>query len=216
MREDAPRCLVVGAGMSGLAAGKVLRKSGFHVTILDKGKAVGGRMATRRLRDEQGAVGVCDYGAQHFTVSEKVFRARVSEWKTQNIVEEWCRCFPGALETGTGTTDVFYRGVLSMREIAVRMARGFSLHTANRVTGFDWSDGAWHVATDNGDSYIADILILTPPLPQAKKLLHDSGVQLSQNDRQSLDRIEYDPCIALLAILMGRSSIPAPGGLLVP
>jgi predicted NAD/FAD-dependent oxidoreductase len=200
--------------LSGLAAGTLLRQNGFEVRLLDKGKAAGGRMASRRLRDEQGVVGVCDYGAQHFAVLDSRFRSRVEEWISQGFVREWCSHFPG--EAATDAANIHYMGVPSMREIAVRLAHGLTLHVSARVTGFDWSEGAWLVATDTGGSYSADVLILTPPVPQIKTLLQDSAIRISPDDQRSLDNIQYDPCIAMLAILAGSSSIPQPGGLLVP
>ena len=39
--------VVIGAGMSGIACARVLRAAGLPVRLIDKGRGVGGRMATR-------------------------------------------------------------------------------------------------------------------------------------------------------------------------
>ena len=54
---------IVGAGMTGLTAAAELQKEGIEVFLLDKGKSVGGRMATRRVGD-----GKADHGAQFFEI----------------------------------------------------------------------------------------------------------------------------------------------------
>ncbi|HEY5747869.1 MAG TPA: FAD-dependent oxidoreductase, partial [Chryseolinea sp.] len=41
--------VVIGAGLSGLFAAGKLNASGYRVIVLDKGRGVGGRLATRRL-----------------------------------------------------------------------------------------------------------------------------------------------------------------------
>ena len=57
------KCIVIGAGMAGLTAATVLQNSAqWDVLVLDKGRGVGGRMATRRL----GEGGKADHGAQYF------------------------------------------------------------------------------------------------------------------------------------------------------
>ena len=61
-------CIVVGAGISGLLAARELSDAGWRVTVLDKGRGVGGRMATRRTGGAR-----FDHGAQFFTVRDERF-----------------------------------------------------------------------------------------------------------------------------------------------
>ena len=77
-------CLIIGAGMAGLLAGTFLQENGIDVTVLDKGRGVGGRMATRRLGE-----GRADHGAQFFTVRSEVFASWVDDWLTAGVVLEW-------------------------------------------------------------------------------------------------------------------------------
>ena len=54
--------LIIGAGLSGLSAAQTLVRSGRSVLVVDKGRGVGGRLATRRIGDA-----TLDHGAQFFT-----------------------------------------------------------------------------------------------------------------------------------------------------
>lgn len=57
IRDDLPRVLVIGAGMAGLVAARLLHASGFPVTVLEARERLGGRVWTdRRLG------GPCDFG----------------------------------------------------------------------------------------------------------------------------------------------------------
>jgi len=60
---ETAQVLVVGAGLAGLTAGRVLAAAGIDTVIVDKGLSVGGRLATRRIGDA-----TLDHGAQFFTV----------------------------------------------------------------------------------------------------------------------------------------------------
>ncbi|MEK9837584.1 MAG: FAD-dependent oxidoreductase, partial [Ilumatobacter sp.] len=64
--------LVIGAGLAGLAAARRMTAAGLTVRLLDKGRSVGGRLATRRM---SGAV--VDHGAQFFTVRGESLAAQV-------------------------------------------------------------------------------------------------------------------------------------------
>jgi predicted NAD/FAD-dependent oxidoreductase len=44
-KASTPSCLVIGVGISGLIAATVLRDRNMQVTVVDKGRAIGGRLA---------------------------------------------------------------------------------------------------------------------------------------------------------------------------
>ena len=76
--------LIIGAGISGLMAATKLEESGCSVTVLDKGRNYGGRMATRTF-DE----GIFDHGAQFFTVRQPIFKTYVDQWSAADIIRIW-------------------------------------------------------------------------------------------------------------------------------
>lgn len=59
---------VVGAGMAGIACARTLRQAGHQVTVFEKSRGSGGRMATR-----SSPFGGFDHGAQYFTVRDPRF-----------------------------------------------------------------------------------------------------------------------------------------------
>ena len=83
MSADQRSCIVVGAGISGLLAAGALQGEGWNVTVLDKGRGVGGRMATRRVGG-----GTFDHGAQFFTVRGERFAGLVEDWLEAGVAAE--------------------------------------------------------------------------------------------------------------------------------
>ncbi len=119
--QDARRVdvLVVGAGISGLLAATELVAAGRSVAVVDKGRGVGGRLATRRLGPaDPGPDGLgqarADHGAQFFTVRTERFGRFVDPLVASGLVHVWTHGFdldpapapdpdPGADGTGAGT-----------------------------------------------------------------------------------------------------------------
>jgi renalase len=86
---------VVGAGIAGLSAARVLKTAGHDVAIFEKSRGPGGRVATRELRGIEmprglsGAALAFDYGAQYFTVRDDRFSEVVAEWQRDRVVAKW-------------------------------------------------------------------------------------------------------------------------------
>ena len=83
--DPVPRVAVIGAGIAGLFAARTLSDHGLAVTVFEKSRGVGGRMASRRT-DEGTSF---DHGAQYFTVRDARFKRYVDSWIQQGLVEQW-------------------------------------------------------------------------------------------------------------------------------
>lgn len=198
-------CTIVGGGMAGLIAGTVLQRHGVAVTILDKGRGIGGRLASRRIAHPRYGEGVCDYGMQYFTVSDPRFQVWVAEWLQPGVVTSWWQ------DPASGRTC--YRGTTSSRSIAQHLATSLDVRTQTCVSGLSWESPTWQIHTANSDRFQAHNLLITAPIPQTLALLDNSAIALPVAIRQRLDRVTYQPCLAVLALLDRASSIPSPGGL---
>jgi renalase len=204
-------CLIVGAGIAGLVAGCSLHSRGFSVLLLDKGRGVGGRLATRNFDG-----GRFDYGAQFFTARDPAFRGLVDQWLKAEIVAPWSVGFPVSDGKFKDTGETHYRGVGGMRMIAEHLARDVDVRSGVEVTTISIERGMWKVRDLNGNLFSGNALILTPPVPQSLALLEAGQVPLEKSLQEELSRLAYDPCISVLATLDGPSSIPAPGGIWFP
>ena len=196
------RVIVIGAGLSGLMAARELHGAGHHVTVLDKGRGVGGRMATRRIGDA-----VFDHGAQFFTVRTDEFAAHVDGWLRTGVAREWCRGF--ADHDGHPR----YVGTDGMTGVAKHLARGLDVRTGTLAFTLEDGDGSLLVKTDDGVLHPADRVIVTTPTPQAFGFLMNVGLELPAELRGG----EYVRTLGLLAVLDSDGhAVPAPGGVQDP
>ena len=203
----ARRAVVVGAGLSGLMAARTLADHGWNVTVLDKGRGVGGRMATRRITAPDGRVAIFDHGAQFFTVRDPRFESLVDEWVRDRVVREWCRGFAG--------DDGHPRYVANngMTALTKHLASSLDVRTFTLVFAVKpGSTTRWTVVIDDGSELDADAVVMTCPLPQSYSLTVTTGVELPNE----LLLTDYDRTIGLLAVLDASPAIPAPGGLQNP
>ena len=69
----------------------------------------------------------------------------------------------------------------------------------------------WLAICENGETITANAVLLTAPVPQSLALLDSGGVALRASMREQLEAVEYEPCMAVMAVLKGESNIPQPG-----
>ena len=76
--------VVIGAGIAGLIAARILIEAGANVAVVDKGRGVGGRLATRRFAEAR-----FDHGAQFITTRDAWFRGAMEQWVDSGAASEW-------------------------------------------------------------------------------------------------------------------------------
>jgi predicted NAD/FAD-dependent oxidoreductase len=203
-----PTAIIVGAGLAGLSAAQVLGDAGWHVRLLDKGKAAGGRLAARWFGDRTRR---CDTGAQFLSVRDPAFARAVTAWEGRGWVRRWCHGIPlldaDRLHDGQDGHPRWL-GVGGMDGLAERLAEGLDLRQPATVTGVRPAPSGWTVTWVPGDAVRgtasgppveehADAVILTQPAPQVVHLLAASGLPLPEG----LVAVRYDPCVAVVVDL---------------
>ncbi|MEC6988435.1 MAG: FAD-dependent oxidoreductase, partial [Actinomycetota bacterium] len=73
-------CVIVGAGISGLITARRLADAGVSTMVFDKGRSVGGRLATRRIGEAR-----LDHGAQFMTARSESFAAQLEDWQQRGL-----------------------------------------------------------------------------------------------------------------------------------
>ncbi len=184
--------------MAGLSAAQKLAASNVPCLVLDKGRGVGGRMATRRL----GAT-IFDHGAQFFSAKTPDFQVFVNHATAHGVTKPW---WPSIADARYPR----WIGSHGMNAVTKLLAENCTVLTDKKVVRIAAKDEGWLVTTEDSETYSTAALIVTIPAPQALELLENSGNHLPENP---LTQIKYHPCLALMASLDGPTSIPAPGGL---
>ncbi|HET7272120.1 MAG TPA: FAD-dependent oxidoreductase [Rubrobacter sp.] len=201
-------CIIVGAGISGLISATELQGAGWDVTALDKGQVVGGRMATRNV-----GTGNFDHGAQFFTVRGERFANLVDDWLSEGVAAEWTRGFANAEGQPNYDGHPRYRGAEGMASIPRFISRSLNVLTRERVVTVDAGADGWDVACESGMRLKGDALVLAVPVPEALDLASSGSYTLPDRARRQLEAVSYDPCLALMVLLDGVSSVPEPGGM---
>lgn len=199
-------CIVIGGGITGLIIATILQRKGIKVTVLDKRKNIGGRLATRRVRESESIAGVFDYGIQYFSVKSPQFQVWVDDWLKHGVVKEWSQGF------GEAEVTSCYCGVDGINGIAQYLAKNLDVRSQTKAINLSY-EKKWLIESENEQQYQGDMLIMTSAVPQSLSLLDASLIPLPLEIRFSLEQIEYDRCITILALLEKPSKIPSPGGI---
>lgn len=196
--------LIIGAGLAGLSAANDLQQAGYSVLVVDKGRGLGGRLAGRRIGEA-----TFDHGAQFMTAREPRFQAAVASWIAAGVAEKWYSSYPGQ-----PNGHPRYRGVPTMTAIAKHLATNINVMRATRVETIAEHQGkTWLANLDNGDKVVAKKLLVTSPVPQTLDLLATGEIVVPADKQARLDRIRYEACIAVMAVLDGPTAIETPGAI---
>lgn len=207
MSAKACEVLIIGAGLSGIAAARMLRAAGVDVLLLDKGRSVGGRMATRRM-----GAGAADHGVQFITAHTPEFQQVVDDWEAEGFAFLWdIGWSTGSLEGNKNEGHPRYAVRGGMNRLMKHLAADIPTETGIRVVAVHQTAQGWEAEVEGGAIYQSAALILTPPVPQSLTLLMAGHVPLAALDAETLGRIDYSSAIAGIFRIEGQVTIPAPG-----
>lgn len=176
------RAIVVGAGISGAACAAQLRAAGVDVTVLDRGRAPGGRLASPTIADRP-----VDLGAAYLTARDADFGAVVGSWHERGLLRPWTDTLDVLDGSGARTSSGPQRWAApgGLRSLARDLLDGQVVEQGRAVESVAVADGRPCV-----DGVPADAVVLAMPDPQARRLV---------GDLPGVDWVPYDPVVAVAA-----------------
>jgi predicted NAD/FAD-dependent oxidoreductase len=200
--------VVLGAGIAGLACAIALAEAGIAVTLIDKGRRPGGRVATRRSDGT-----AFNHGAQYVTARDPAFTALLAQLRTANQAAPWLAADP------KGGRIVFLPGMSALPAAMAKQAAalGVTVLTERHAAFLHAAESGWSVrhlpaadirpgATTASGGEVAgpyDAVLLAVPSDQAAPLLATASHPFAQEARRAV----IAPCWAVMA----RFADPVPG-----
>ena len=189
---------ILGAGLAGLSAAQSLSTAGRKVRLIDKGRAAGGRLATRRI-EHAGQNHRFDHGAQYLRAERPGFADLLEAAGTQPWPDARRRVpLPG------------------MSALGRHMAEGLDLLTGRHVSALMRGEAGWIVAH-------MDAALVRPgrPLPAVEPVMEgpfaavlvtfpaeQAAALLPSPLAAPLRAITYAPCWTVMASFAGRLDQP--------
>jgi renalase len=198
------RVLVAGGGIAGIACACELVRAGVSVEVRDRGRVIGGRMASRWLDGR-----IVDSGASYLTASSPEFTGVVNDWIMRGLARAWTRGFAAVDESGPDGTATCSQTVGPVRYSAPRGLRALVADLAARG-GVRVSQSSPVRMIGPGpvvDGERFDAAVLAMPDPQAIRHLHPDLVE----ERSAVADRGWSPVLALLAGWPHRQWAPIDG-----
>lgn len=196
---------IIGASISGLIAAKRLADAGHNVTIIEKNRSLGGRLATTTLDDIE-----LDYGIPHFGADTKTFQIFINDLKEQDEVSKWANEF--SLYDGTEFHKVDpnvdpqprYIGTGGNQSLAEKLSRWVDIKSEEKAGGLTYigpdrsKKRSWMINLTDISVFECDAVILATPAVEAYGI-----IQTAQNRTATrriirhIDEVRYSGCISL-------------------
>ncbi|MEV6490966.1 FAD-dependent oxidoreductase [Actinoplanes sp. NPDC051633] len=144
--------IVVGAGIAGLACARELVDAGLPARVLERGRVVGGRLASKRFGGRY-----ADIGAAYLTADDPNFQGLLDSWRVAGLAHPWTDTFAvhdrgHAADPATGPMRWSAPG--GLRSLAEDLARELDVTLGHEVR----------------DLPEADAVVLAMPGPQAERI----------------------------------------------
>ena len=191
------RVAIVGSGLAGLTAAILLQSHGHDVTVFEKSRGPGGRLAAKRVNGSS-----VDIGAQYFTARNPDFLPFLARNAGPDSFAKWHGRF--GFQAPTGDWWAFpeeprYVGQPRMTAITRALSVHVPVEAETRVGKLARREDGWFLEASGGrDLGEFHQVIITAPPAQARALLADSGLGfLAEQLNDAVSRVL--PCWAVAA-----------------
>lgn len=164
------RIAIIGAGLSGLSAARMLDAAGHAVQLFDKSRGSGGRLSSKRS-----PCGDLDLGGQYFTARDPDFCRAVEDWQAQGWIAPWTpriyQSRQGRLQT-SDDQQTRWVGTPRMSALTRHLLADLPVRFATRICEIFRGDQHWQLLDADGQLHgpFSHVLIATPAA-QASPLL---------------------------------------------
>lgn len=196
-----PSLAIIGAGLSGLTLSRELTGQA-SITLFEKARGLGGRMATRRMQSLQ-----WDHGAPFFTARSRAFKRFLAPFIKEGVVAEWhpniTTLSPDKAPYKRPWFEPHYVAVPAMNSLVKAMATGLDIRLQTRVAGLERTGEQWRLLDEQGQELgLFDWVISTAPLPQSRTLLPTEF-----SGQSEMAGLKMNGCYALL-LTINRNALP--------
>ncbi len=160
------KVVIIGAGVAGLICAKRLMESGFKVSIFDKSRGLGGRVATRRIEN-----GVFNHGAP-----------RIPDFRNHENLPKYLK---NLLETALKkkiliSTENYVTSFASMKTFVSFLSQGTDIHKNSEITSVKRKSFGVEVNFKNSSRIRVndEFLVFAIPQPQVLNLLSNDFPKL--------------------------------------
>ncbi len=201
---------IIGAGLSGLAAAHTLRDAGCTVTLFEKNRGVGGRVATRKRNDF-----IYDHGAQYFKGGSELSTEWITKkFPTPDLIDiakpVWVFDGAGHIKEGDPqqNKDPKWSYRSGFTSFARRMAEGLDVRLEMLIGRVQQTSIGWNIFDSNNEHHGRfDQLLITIPATQAIGLIEASLFANEQGKAisEQLGKAAYNP---LISVMLGYKPTP--------
>ncbi|HYW34071.1 MAG TPA: FAD-dependent oxidoreductase [Balneolaceae bacterium] len=199
---------IIGASLAGLVAGDKLAKAGHDVTVIEKERKPGGRLATHYMDDNN----FFDYGIPFLKADGDTFKEVVNDLGEKKMVHQWMDELP--IHDGSHLHKMnrnkheveYYAADSGFNSIADHLKRWVDIKSQEQAGGLTYigmdrgKKRTWMVNLTDISVFECDAVILAAPAPQAYGVL-----QTAQDETAALriireiDGLHYKPRYVLMA-----------------
>lgn len=178
---------IIGSGLAGCAAARVLAGSGLSYAIFDKGRRIGGRVSTKRADGF-----LFNHGAQFITAKSSLFKTAIRQAEARGILEKWQE----------NHTHIRYSGTPDMRGFLEMLGEGHDIHQTQEIQQITQNTKGLTLIFKDASEVAAQHILITAPAPQTAKLVR--GISKAASD--IAQSTQYHPC---WTVMLGYSNPPS-------